>query len=130
VSRGKGQWAAMVSVLATGGSLSDAADAGGVSVSTVQRRLRSPEFRAEIAAAHAEMSRVAVGTLLGQAEVAISRLGEALGADDASQWRWAVDRVLLYSGRYKSLYDHDVRLARLEQAVSEPIDVAGTDDDD
>jgi hypothetical protein len=118
MAKTKGDRAALIAALARGATLGDAGAAGGgLSISTVQRRLREADFKREVVEAQSELTRMAVGALLAQRPAALRRLEELLNSDNHVDVRWAVSVILHEGHRYQALYNHEVRLADLEQGV-------------
>ena len=73
----------IVAAVASGASFTEASAAAGVSRSTVARRMRDPEFRAEVIKARAEVVEAVKGRLLHAAPAAIRTL-EEVGASGSA----------------------------------------------
>ena len=101
----------LLSALAAGGPIEQAAQAAGVSVRTVYRRLADPGFRSRLGAARDELIVSAIGALATIAAEAITTLHSLLSCEEA--------RVRL--GAAKAILDHTLRLREallLEQRVA------------
>jgi hypothetical protein len=111
-----GNTAEMVSTLVLGGSLTEAAIAGAVSVSTVQRRLRDPEIAQMIAEARSEMAREAIGRIRSLRHKALQKLDALIEDDELSPT--LLLRVLDLVLRYAVAADRDAHERAHAELVS------------
>lgn len=78
----KGDEAELVAAAAAGLPLAKIAATAGVSISTVQRRLREPEIVRAVQEAQTDSRRRALGRVLELREAALARVGELLLAEE------------------------------------------------
>jgi AcrR family transcriptional regulator len=86
--------AALVAAAVDGMNLAGIANAAGVSVSTVQRRLRTPEMRRQISDARSRLRDEAVGKLAQARGRALERLSEMVADEDSNVALRAIALVL------------------------------------
>ena len=107
----------LISALAAGTTHADAAAQAGVSVATVTRRLREPEFRADVLEARARMVEQSVGLLAAATADAAATLRRLLHSPQ--------DAVALAAAR--TILEQTIRITEhvvLEQRVADLEDVA------
>lgn len=124
-----GNTANLIAAAVVGQSLRETARAAGVSISTVQRRLREPSIRAAIAEGRSQQRAEATGRLAQLRTMALDRLSDLLGDPDPGIALRAATLVLGSSSRFDQLIDIDVRLTALE-APPEPVEQGQATDDD
>ena len=105
---------ALVAAAVLGKPLTKIASLAGVSVSTVQRRLKEPEVKAAITEARGHHRAEALGRMTDLRTQALERLEDLLGDDDASVALRAVTLVLTTSTRFERDYELAERVAALE----------------
>lgn len=110
----KGDEAALIAGAVAGRSHAEIAVAAGVSVSTVQRRLRDPQIVAAVQDGRTQQSREAVGRLNDRMPVAIERLGELVMSEDPHVALRAIGMVLGNAHKFTVTIDLDERLSLLE----------------
>lgn len=104
----KGDEAKLVAAAVRGGALGEIAKEAGVSISTVQRRLRDPDIDAAIRQGHAQQQREAVGCLNSDLPGAISRLRELVQHDDPRIALGAIDKLITHAHRFNRAVDDAV----------------------
>lgn len=109
--------AALVAAAVEGLSLAGIAEAAGVSVSTVQRRLRLPEIRRQISESRSRLRDEAVGQLGHVRLRALNRLSEIVEDDDPKIALRAIALVLTNSAKFEQIQDLDVRIGLLEESI-------------
>lgn len=92
-----GDEAALVAAAVRGATLTEIADEAGVSVSTVQRRLRDPEILDAITEGRAHKQREALGRLNEDLNVAVGRLREHVMDDDPKISLSAIDKLITHA---------------------------------
>ena len=113
----------LLASLAAGASVDQAAAVAHVSPATVARRLRRPEFRAELAAARAATVERAVARLSMASVAAASELLKLTTSAKSEQVRLAGARAILELGqRLREANDVEQRLAALEAALEATAD--------
>jgi hypothetical protein len=109
----------LVSVLARGATLRDAAGVAGVSCRTAERRMSSPEFRALVERERAELITSASGALLDAMAEAVRLLrGLLRDARDERVKLGAAKALLDYGFKGREQLDVERRLAELEELVA------------
>jgi len=112
-----GNEAALVAAAVAGRSLEEMARAAGISVSTVQRRLKQPDVVAAVREAIAQSRQERLGQLGVLALEAIRRVGALVNSDDESVALRASHLVLSNVQRLDAVADLEERLAALEVAA-------------
>jgi len=111
--------AKLVALLASGSTVETAAKRAGISPSTVFRRLRSPDFKARIDEARADLVERTLGRLTRLSTKAAETLGELLGqADRDAVRRQAARDVLVLLLRLRDHTDIEERLAAIEEKLA------------
>lgn len=105
----KGDEAALVAAAVRGATLNEIAGEAGVSTSTVQRRLHSPEIDAAIREGRAHKQREAVGGLNSDLNVAIERLGALVMDEDPRIALSAIDKLIAHAHRFNRAADERPR---------------------
>jgi len=113
-SRGDEQ---LLSALAAGCSVEQAAQAAGVSMRTAYRRLAAPGFQQRLAVARDELVSAALGELVGCASEAVAALRQLLAAGDERVRLGAARSVLEQLLRLRETLTFAQRLAALERSV-------------
>ena len=108
----------IVALTAAGRPQSEVADAAGISVRTLRRRLEEPDLVSAVAAATLELERQAVGQLSDLRARAFSRLGALLADDDPGITLRACKLILDAGLAHRSALADD-RLGYLEIRVAE-----------
>lgn len=121
---GKGDLTALVAALVAGRTLHEVARAAGVSVSTVQRRMREPEVAEAVREARNQQRQERLGQLSELSARSVNRLGELIDDDNAVVALRAIGLVLTSVIRLDPVVEMEERLAALEAAASQ------TDDSD
>lgn len=103
--------------LASGKTYAEAAQAAGVSVATVKRRLQEPEFRQQIADIRAEMLERTMAALTANGVAAVSTLVQLLEADSEGARLAAAKHLLEIGTKLRDHYNHEARIAALEAAA-------------
>lgn len=116
---GKGDEAALVAAAVSGRSLAEIAAAGGVSVSTVQRRLQVPEVARLVQDGRTQQRRQLIGGLNRLAELSMHRLEELVAHEDPGIAVRAISLVLSSSQQLARVVELDERLAVMEQRLTE-----------
>ena len=107
--------------LACGATAEQAARQAGVSVRTVYRRLKNPEFLRQVQAARADMVQRASGTLTAAGGEAVKTMVELLRAPAPFSVRLGAARGILEMGlRIRDDVEQEQRLAALEALVANP----------
>ncbi len=117
-----GDEAALVAAAAAGRPLAQVAAAAGVSMSTVQRRLRDPEVVSAVAVARSELRRQAVARIVNLRASALNRVEAILELDDPALALRAATLILNTSLKVEAAYDFHDRLAALEEGLVEEED--------
>jgi hypothetical protein len=94
----KGNTAAMVAVLARWGSQQEAADAAGISVREVRRRMREPDVARRLRLARREHQRQMMGKLADAGFEALATLRELMADDQPVEIRFKCAKELLSAG--------------------------------
>jgi AcrR family transcriptional regulator len=92
-----GDEAALVAAAVRGATLAEIAEEAGVSVSTVQRRLRDPEVVGAIAEGRAHKQREALGRLNEDLNTAVARLRELVTHEDPRIALNAIDKLITHA---------------------------------
>lgn len=123
---------AIAVALATGQTAQGAADAAGVGVQTVWRRLRNPAFKARVAELRAQMVSAATGKLadgMGEAaEVLRNLIGDTCADGEPRSEKiilGAAVKLLELSVKLRDSVELEERLSALERAVKEGKDAQG-----
>jgi hypothetical protein len=119
--RGRGQAdEALLTALACGATVENAARAAGVSARTAHRRLRDEAFRRRLQAARADMVQRAAGLLTAAALEAVKTLLSLQQAAVPAGVRLGAARAVLEIGmKLREVADLEVRLAELERRFQE-----------
>lgn len=109
---------ALITALAAGQSVADAARAAGLSDRTVRRRLQDPTFSAAVDLSRAELLEEALGLLSGTASIAVKvlRVVAADKSSGATARVAAAGRLLDATLRYREHLDLARRVEALERA--------------
>jgi hypothetical protein len=91
----KGDTARMVAVLARGGSQQEAADAAGLSVREVRRRVREPDVERRLRSARREHQRQMMGRIAEAGIEALDTLRELLGKEQPVETRFKASKEVL-----------------------------------
>lgn len=110
-----GDEAALIASAVAGRPLLEIAAAGGVSVSTAQRRLRDSEIVAAVREGRSRQRREAVGRLNSGLSTAIERLSELLLDADPHVALRAAGMILGNAHKFTTAVDFEERLTALEQ---------------
>lgn len=94
-----GDEAALIAAAVRGATLAEIANEAGVSISTVQRRLRDHDMAEAIAEGRAQKQREALGRLNEDLNGAIGRLRELVEHDDPRIALSAIDKLILHAHR-------------------------------
>lgn len=132
---------ALVIALASGEPWSTAARLGGVSESTLARRMRQPDFRAEVSTARAVLVESALGRLAAAACRAVDALDASLDAEHPAVRVSAARAILENLARLRADVEIEQRVTELEARLldrqagrsalrSTTADAADSDDDD
>ncbi|MFL6158429.1 MAG: hypothetical protein ACJ72D_20245 [Marmoricola sp.] len=92
-----GDEAALVAAAVRGATLTEIGEEAGVSVSTVQRRLRDPEIVEAIAEGRAHKQREALGRLSQDLNAAVDRLRELVMHEDPRVALTAIDKLITHA---------------------------------
>lgn len=116
-----GDIGALIATAAAGRPLQEIAEAAGVSVSTVQRRLKDPAVQAEIRQLQAQQRRAAHARLVGLREAALNRVERLIDEawDDGTKLR-AAALVLRLAERSDEILALDERLSTVELVLAAP----------
>ena len=109
----------LLSALATGGPVEQAAAAAGLSVRTVYRRLNEPSFRSRLTAARDELIVSALGELAAVAAEAVATLQRLLSSPDERVQLGAARTLLDQTLRLREAVLLEQRIARLEREQSQ-----------
>ena len=109
-----GDLGALVAAAVLGKPLAEMAALAGVSVSTVQRRLKEPEVVAAIVEARGQHRTEALGRMTALRTDAVDRLTQLIDDDDPSVALRAVALVLTTSSKFERDYELADRVAALE----------------
>jgi hypothetical protein len=109
----------LLSALAAGSSVEDAARTAGVSIRTAYRRLRDPRFAARLAQARDELISAALGELVECASEAVATLRALLSARDERVRLGAAKSTLEQLLRLRETLTLSQRLAALERAMQQ-----------
>ena len=112
--KSSGDVEALVAAAVLGKPLAEIASLAGISVSTVQRRLKEPEVIAAINEARGRHRAEALGRMTDLRTQALDRLQELLGDEDSAIVLRAVTLVLTTSTRFERDYELADRVAALE----------------
>ena len=116
---GKGDLPALVAAAVAGRTLTEVARASGVSVSTVQRRLRDPDVVEAVRDAKSQQRQERLGQLSELSARSIRRLGELVDDDHPLVALRAITLVLTAVLKLDTVVDTDERLAALEAAADQ-----------
>jgi hypothetical protein len=106
---------ALLTALAAGSTITDAAEQAGISERTAHRRLADPEFRRRAQAARADLIQRALGKLAANAGDAVDTLGALLCARSESAPLGAARTILEVGNKLRESVELEQRLADLEQ---------------
>jgi hypothetical protein len=109
----------LVTALAAGAKIADAATRAGVSERTVFRRLQDPDFQAQVQAARAAMVSEAVGILSRSSADAALKMAQLLEAEREPVQLGAARSILDLMLKLRAEEDIEARLAALEQDRSQ-----------
>ena len=109
---------ALVTALAGGATVQEAARSAGVSESTVYRRLNDGVFRQRVAEARSEMLSRAVGTLARVSTAAAVTLAQLLKAEAESVRLGAARSVLEMAVKFHETEQLEQRIAQLEEQAA------------
>lgn len=110
---------ALILALARGDSVANAANAAGVSRSTVLRRLQKPDFRQQVQDARAAMVDEAMGRLSQAASAAVVTLMDLLRARSEMARLGAARTILEMLAKYREEQEVYERLVAVEELVKE-----------
>jgi hypothetical protein len=113
----------LVTALACGSTIENAAKQAGVSERTAYRRRNDPAFMKQVDDARADMSKRTMGMMTALGVEAVKTLAELLKPANPSATRLGAARSLLeLQNKYRELIDFQERLAVVEQnmAAREP----------
>jgi AcrR family transcriptional regulator len=110
----QGDEAALIAGAVAGWSYAEIAAAAGVSISTVQRRLRDPEVLAAVQEGRRQQRRQAVGRVNERVPLAMQRLGELLLDEDPQIALKAIALLVGSASRLAAALEVEERLATLE----------------
>jgi len=105
----------LLSLLAAGRSVREAAASAGVSERTVYRRLASPGFQRQLAAIRDELITAALGELVGCANQAVTKLRTLLDAKEERVQLQAAKALLEQALRLREAVTLEHRLVALER---------------
>jgi hypothetical protein len=108
---------AVALALATGSTIGEAAEAGGVSYKTVQRRISDPEYQARISQQRSEFLARAVGQLSAASTQAVETLVGLLQAKSEMARLGAAKAILEYGISLAENQDTQRRIATLEGLI-------------
>lgn len=106
----KGNIGVLVAAAADGRTLADIGAASGLSISTVQRRLRGPAVAGAVALARRDLQRQAVGRLASLRAQDLDGLQGLIEDEDGPVRLRAIDLVLRHGLSYEVAYERDQRL--------------------
>jgi DNA-binding Lrp family transcriptional regulator len=127
--KSSGDVEALVAAAVLGKPLAEIASLAGISVSTVQRRLKEPEVVAAINETRGRHRTEALGRMTHLRTQALDRLHELLGDEDPGIALRAVTLVLTTSTRFERDYELADRVAALESG-EEPVRAEATREND
>jgi hypothetical protein len=107
--------AALLTALAAGESVTDAAKRAGISERTAHRRLTEPDFRGRVTEARAAMVARALGKLADASCEAVDTLRGLLHAEAESVKLGASRAILELGNKLREAVEHEERIARLEE---------------
>ena len=111
---------ALITALAGGATVKEAAHRAGVAECTAHRRLDDPEFRRQVDAARTEMIASAVGTLAKASTAAAVTLATLLGKEQPPSIRLGAARSILELGsKLRETQELEERIAALEERVAQ-----------
>jgi hypothetical protein len=113
-ARRKGD-AGLVTALAGGQTIRDAARASGVSEATVYRRLEDPAFRQQVAEARGKLIDGALGQLADASTQAVTTLRALLGAEGELVRLGSARAILELGHKLRESVEMEARIAALEQ---------------
>ncbi len=105
---------ALLELLASGGSHEQCAASAGISVRTIQRRLRDDEFRRELALRRAARVEQLTARLCAVTDDAVSVIIAAFQSESGHVRLRAADLTLTWALRTRRELDLEARIARLE----------------
>jgi uncharacterized protein with von Willebrand factor type A (vWA) domain len=108
----------LVTAIAGGASLRDAAQQAGVSERTVSRRMADDGFRLKVSHARAQMTDRALGFLANASVQATATLWSLLSSGNERVRLSAARSILEIGPRLREQVELEYRLARLEEAVT------------
>ena len=111
--------ALLLSELAAGSTIADAAQRAGVSPATVRRRLADPTFRAQLARAQSELVERATAALTSASTEAVETLRELLRDGPPSTRLQAARAILDAAPKWRDTADIEQRLAAIEASLRE-----------
>jgi len=115
---GRCEEAGLVAAAVAGKSLSEiAVAAGGVSISTAQRRLRDPQVAGLVQQGRTQQRRQLIGRLNRSAELSTLRLEDLLAHDDPGVALRAIAQVMSGCVQLSRVVELDERLGVLEQRL-------------
>ena len=107
-------------------TLTEAAKLAGVARSTLQRRLRDPEFRKQLAEARSVAFSAAMTRLAAHALEAVDVLIEGMRGSDISKTRFLCAKEILTQAQAVRADDVEDRLAEIEQRIGAASEAATT----
>ena len=114
IARRKGD-SALLTALAAGATVRDAARTAGVSEATAHRRLQDPGFRQEVAQARGKLIDCALGQLADASTAAVCTLRSLLDADGDTARLGAARAILELGNKLRESVELEARIAELEQ---------------
>jgi transposase len=114
---GRGDEAAMIAAAVAGKSFGEIAAAGGVSVSTAQRRLKNPEVAGLVQEGRTEQRRQLIGRLNELAQLSMERLEELVTQEEPGVAVRAISLVLSSSQQLARVVELDERIRLIEQQI-------------
>ena len=108
----------LMSAIAAGKTVRDAASDAGVSERTAFRRIGDADFRQRVADLRGRMLETVAGRLADTAGAACDRLTKLLDAESPSVQLSAARTILEQSVRWRELIDHESRIVALEERCS------------
>lgn len=106
----KGNIGVLVAAAADGRTLADVGAASGLSISSVQRRLREPAVASAVALARRDLQRQAVGRLASLRSEALDGLAALVQDEDRPVRLRAIDLALRHGLSYEVAYEREQRL--------------------
>lgn len=110
---------ALMTALASGQTVRDAARSAGIGERTATRRVADPDFRRRVAELRAEMIGRALGQLADGMTEAAGTLRKLLAADGESVRLGAARSILELGNKLREAVELEERLAALEQRMTE-----------